>query len=175
MTDLPIPLRERCLRCFAPCKQCPLNAEQAATPLREEAEPAPARSLEEMQALRQSVRDKLYGALPTNLASLANYLRVTCLLDEGDELQRQLTEARRALSLEKQRAAGWLTMAGNKPDLATPYLVAAPAPNGSGLITLRRTFLYIGDGVWGLHGRMEHTRADITHFRKLPPPPNELD
>lgn len=48
------------------------------------------RTLEEMQALRQSVRDKLYGALPGNLAALADYLRVPSLLDEGDELQRRL-------------------------------------------------------------------------------------
>lgn len=161
------------------------------------------RTLEEMQALRQSVRDKLYGALPGNLAALADYLRVPSLLDEGDELQRRLEavspwdagrEAQRsqlqldyftikqraevaeaALVLEKRRAGEWCSMADTTPSTTRPYIVAAPAPHRSGLITLRRTFLYIGDGVWGVHGKMECTRTDITHFRQLPPPPDELE
>jgi hypothetical protein len=77
--------------------------------------------------------------------------------------------------VSEQVEAGWIAMTQGEPSTTRPYLVAAPAPHREGLITLRRTFLYIGDGVWGLHGKMEHTRADITHFRELPAPPDELE
>jgi len=91
-------------------------------------------------------------------------------LAQEDEQERQLLQ--RDEELRKLRGE-WVSLADEMPNTWTPVLVAAPAPSDSSyLITLRRTFLHEGGGVFGVHGHMECKRTDITHWRYLPAAPD---